>query len=166
MSTRCAFFARTLAEMREWNTIDVPDAVMETVRQHAPGEEERMTPRQVAHVLRASRLEVPHLNHCHIIAARVNNKPFPIMPTSTEEELKARFLQLQEPYGRLFPQKSFLQTHYVIFKLLELMGQREYYDYKARSPPKMADMERMWMALCDELGWEFIPFQPADCVAT
>lgn len=148
---RTNHFCEILGYLRGLNSVQVPEEVLKAVGEKTGTP---VTQKQVRTALKELGLRV-HLDIAGVIEARVNGREFPVIPPEVEDELKAMFARLMEPYRRLYPKRSFMNHYYVLHKLLQLIGKPELYEYRLLSHQKMSAYDEMWKALCGDLGWAF-----------
>ena len=71
------------------------------------------------------------------------------------------FSDIQAPYTKYCPddRTNFLNYHYTIYKLCELLDQRKFLPFfpMLKDPEKRIEQDEIWKKICDELNWEFIP---------
>jgi hypothetical protein len=71
------------------------------------------------------------------------------------------FRDIQEPFMRHCPpnRKNFLSYSYVLHKFCQLLELDEYLPYfkLLKSTEKLRDQDRIWMKVCEELKFQFIP---------
>ena len=98
--------------------------------------------------------------HIPFIKDKLGIKP-PVMSPELEETLCNLFMEIQKPYTKYCPKErvNFLNYYYTIYKLCELLGERQFLPYfpmlKDRS--KRIEQDEIWKKICEELNWEFIP---------
>ncbi|KAI9190532.1 poxvirus late transcription factor VLTF3 like-domain-containing protein [Polychytrium aggregatum] len=93
----------------------------------------------------------------------LTNKPPLKLPPEIEAKMKNMFRQIQEPFEKTKPaiRRNFLSYSYVLHKFCELLGMPETAKHfpLLKSAEKLRSQDCMWRAICEELGWEFIPSQ-------
>ncbi|KAJ3312532.1 hypothetical protein HDU93_004977, partial [Gonapodya sp. JEL0774] len=95
----------------------------------------------------------------YIIKEITGDSPTQIAPR-VEDQLRAMFLQIQDPYKKHMPgdRSSFLNYNYVTHKLVELLNLTELKPmFKLlKSQEKLRMHDDIWEKICGELGWQFI----------
>lgn len=79
------------------------------------------------------------------------------------------FQQLEVSFDKVVAQPgetrhNFLSYHYVLFKILELLGHDEllFRCKLLKSPARRLELERLWKLICSDAGWEYIKLKPTD----
>ena len=101
-----------------------------------------------------------YYEHIPHIINKLNGKPMPILSPDLEERLKQMFKQTQTPFLKYSQnRKNFLSYSVVIHKFLQLLGHDELLVYfpLLKSREKLAEQDKIWKQICNDLGWEFIP---------
>ncbi len=98
------------------------------------------------------------------ILVKINDIPPVVFPSGVEEKLLKMFVALQEPYDKLKKdivpnRESFLAYHFCLYKLMELLDLHEFKKHftRLKSEEKLRLQDKIWEAMCESLGWEFIP---------
>ncbi len=102
-----------------------------------------------------------YYEHVVLIHCKLTGVTPPRLTPSQEEQLKAMFLALQEPFERHVPKdrKNFLSYAYVLYKMCELNG----WDALLKSFPmlkgrdKLHKQDEIYRKCCADLDWQFIP---------
>ena len=83
------------------------------------------------------------------------------IPRDIEEKLIRMFVKIQASFERLGVKgrTNFLRYTYVIYKMLEIMGETEYMKLfpLLKSSAKIAQHDVIWRSICQDVGWEFKP---------
>ena len=83
------------------------------------------------------------------------------MTPELEEKLCNLFIQIQSPYSKFCPEDrvNFLNYYYTIYKLCELINQRDFLLHfpMLKDRDKRIEQDEIWKKICNELGWKFIP---------
>ena len=91
----------------------------------------------------------------------VFGKQPPYIPKLVEQKLIRSFRQISRTYDDVNKdnRRSFMNYYYVIFKLLELAGERELMNLVPllRTPTRIRQHDLLWLQICDALGWTFHP---------
>ena len=101
-----------------------------------------------------------YYEHIPFIKDKLGVKP-PIMTPELEETLCNLFIDIQAPYAKYCPEDrvNFLNYYYTIYKLCELLNQREFLPYfpMLKDREKRIEQDEIWKNICKELNWKFIP---------
>lgn len=86
----------------------------------------------------------------------------PVLTPVIKNKLSYMFKKIQEPFQKHFPRRGFLSYSYVMYKFLEIL--REYKISKhidlLKSRQKLLEHDKMFIKICKELNWPFIPTVP------
>jgi hypothetical protein len=100
-----------------------------------------------------------YYEHINFIKNKLGIKPI-VINQELEEILCNFFVEIQYPYAKHCPdyRVNFLHYYYVLFKLFELLDQREYLVHipMLKDREKLIDQDTIWKNICLELDWEFI----------
>ena len=102
-----------------------------------------------------------YYEHIPHIINRLNGLPMPNFSPELEEKLRSMFKHIQTPFLKHSPlsRKNFLSYSFCIHKFLQLLEKDEYLSYFSllRSREKLSACDAVWMKICKEVGWQFIP---------
>jgi hypothetical protein len=83
------------------------------------------------------------------------------MTSELEETLCNLFTEIQVPYAKFCPEErvNFLNYYYTIYKLCELLNQKEFLPFfpMLKDREKIIEQDEIWKQICKELNWRFIP---------
>lgn len=115
---------------------------------------------QIRAILKKLRLS-KYYEHTSYIMSQLNGRPTKPFDQALEDSIKKMFVQIQAPFVKFAPQerKNFLSYSYVLHKFCELLGRDEFLDRfpLLKSRDKLYVQDKIWRAICVDLGWEFIP---------
>jgi len=98
--------------------------------------------------------------HIPYIKDKLGIKP-PVMSPELEETLCNLFMEIQKPYSKYCPinRLNFLNYYYTLYKLCELLNETKYLPYfpMLKDRVKRIEQDQIWIKICEELKWEFIP---------
>jgi hypothetical protein len=101
-----------------------------------------------------------YYEHIPFIKDMIGIKP-PNMTQELEETLCNLFTEIQEPYAKYCPDDrvNFLNYYYTIYKLCELLDQKQFLPYfpMLKDREKRIEQDEIWKKICAELNWEYIP---------
>ena len=100
-----------------------------------------------------------YYEHIPFIKDKLGIKP-PVMSPELEETLCNLFMEIQRPYAKFCPDErvNFLNYYYTIYKLCELLNQRQFLPYfpMLKDREKRIEQDEIWKNICGELDWKFI----------
>jgi hypothetical protein len=158
---RINHFREILAQFQAKETTLIPDEIIENIRQQIKKERldiTTMTNKETKDVLKKLRYN-KYYEHIPFIKDKLGIKP-PIMTPELEETLCNLFIDIQAPYARYCPEDrvNFLNYYYTIYKLCELLDQRQFLPYfpMLKDREKRVEQDEIWKQICQELNWKFI----------
>jgi len=159
---RINHFREILAQFQAKETTQIPDIVLENIKSQI--KKERITLEQISNKKAKEILKKLGYNkyyeHIPFIKDKLGIKP-PIMGPELEETLCNLFMDIQEPYAKYCPDSrvNFLNYYYTVYKLCELLDQREFLPFfpMLKDREKRIEQDEIWKKICEELDWEFIP---------
>jgi Poxvirus Late Transcription Factor VLTF3 like len=102
-----------------------------------------------------------YYEHVPLIMYKISGVPPVQFGAETEERLRHMFVVTQLPYLKHCPddRSNFLSYSYTFAKMLQLLGRHDLLPAFSllKSREKMFQQENVWRAMCNELGWPFIP---------
>lgn len=136
---------------------DLPPDVLERINV----EHQKDTTVPIKTVLRRLKLTKFVENERAIEFALFGKQP-PYIPRLVEEKVVRMFKQVNRLYGTICIadcRTSFMNYYYVIYKLLELMGEWDLMKEvpMLKTPLRVRQHDFRWHLLCAELGWTFHP---------
>jgi len=159
---RINHFREILAQFQAKETTQIPPKlIMDLKKQIA---KERIELKDLSNEMTKTMLKKLGYNkyyeHIPYIKDKLGIKP-PVMPQDVEEKLCSLFLEIQRPYAMVCPddRTNFLNYHYTIYKLCEILKQDKYLQYfpMLKDREKRIEQDEIWKQICKELGWKFIP---------
>jgi len=153
-----------LAQFQAKETTNIPDEVLEAIRNQARKERIPLTEKWFDNARAKEMLKKLGLNryyeHIPYIKDKLGIGP-PVMSPDLEETLCNLFMILQAPYAKFCPnsRSNFLNYYYTAYKLCELVDQRQFLPYfqMLKDPEKLKEQDEIWKKMCNELNWPFIP---------
>jgi len=101
-----------------------------------------------------------YYEHIPFIKDKLGIKP-PIMTQELEETLCNLFIDIQGPYAKYCPDNrvNFLNYYYTIYKLCELLNQKQFLPYfpMLKDREKRIEQDEIWKNICKELNWDYMP---------
>lgn len=154
-------FKEILAQFQGKETTQIPDTVIDNIRQQI--KKERI---DATHMTYSKSKEIfkklgynKYYEHIAFIKNKLGIRP-PIMSQELEETLCNLFMELQSPYSKNCPdyRVNFLNYYYALYKLCELLGETQYMDDipMLKDRDKIIEQDEIWRKMCIELNWEFI----------
>ena len=151
-----------LAQFQAKETTQIPDIVIENIKNQIKKERidlSELTNKKTKEILKNLRYN-KYYEHIPFIKEKLGIKP-PIMSQELEEKLCNLFTEIQPVYAKYCPKDrvNFLNYYYTIYKLCELLGERQFLPYfpMLKDREKRMEQDTIWKKICRELNWEFIP---------
>ena len=99
---------------------------------------------------------IPHILH------QMSGAPLIRIPPNIEAQFNRMFAQIQVPFMRHAPpdRRNFLSYSCCLHRFADLLGYDEIIPYlpRLKSRQKRAEQNKIWKAICEDLKWEYIPF--------
>ena len=155
-------FREILAQFQAKETTLIPDEVIMNIK--AQIKKERIETNSLTNIKTKDILKKLGYNkyyeHIPFIKDRLGIKP-PLMTPELEETLCNLFSEIQAPYAKHCPdyRVNFLNYYYTIYKLCELLDQRQFLPYfpMLKDREKKMEQDNIWKKICKDMKWEFIP---------
>ena len=160
---RINHFKEILAQFQAKETTQIPPDVLENIKHQIKKERidlhTQLTDKKAKEILKKLGYN-KYYEHIPFIKEKLGIKP-PVMSPELEETLCNLFMEIQGPYAKFCPQDrvNFLNYYYTVYKLCELLDQREFLSYfpMLKDREKRIEQDEIWKKMCEELNWEFIP---------
>ena len=159
---RINHFREILAQFQAKETTQIPKKLIEDLKRQITKERielKDMTNEVTKNILKKLGYN-KYYEHIPYIKDKLGIKP-PVMPQNVEEKLCTLFLEIQRPYAMMCPDNrtNFLNYHYTLYKLCEILKQNQYLQYfpMLKDREKRIEQDEIWKKICKELGWKFIP---------
>tara|TARA_B100001093_G_scaffold447951_1_gene453212 strand:+ start:692 stop:1813 length:1122 start_codon:yes stop_codon:yes gene_type:complete len=159
---RINHFREILAQFQAKETTLIPEEVITNIQIQIKKERldiKTMTNKRIKDVLKKLKYN-KYYEHIPFIKDKLGIKP-PVMTPELEETLCNLFIDIQAPYAKYCPEDrvNFLNYYYTIYKLCELLDQKEFLPYfpMLKDREKRIDQDEIWKNICAELSWKFIP---------
>lgn len=159
---RINHFKEILAQFQAKETTHVSDDILINVKNQIKKERislDELTNEKTKEILKKLGYS-NYYEHISFIKEKLGIKP-PVMTPELEEKLCNLFLQIQAPYSKFCPKDrvNFLNYYFTIYKLCELINQREFLPYfpMLKDRDKRIEQDAIWKKICLELNWQFIP---------
>jgi len=170
---RINHFQEVCASLQGKETMEIPEAVLEAVMQRLVDERttsaEEITVHRVRDVLKKLKLR-KYYEHVMLITCKITGRPAPKMTPEMEERIKVCFLAASAAFQRhlhVFEnRKNMISYTTVMAKLCEFLGYHEFLPYftPLKSLYKVAEADKCWRLICEDLGWPFVPAAAAAAV--
>ena len=135
------------------------DKIKEEIYKEQITDLNEITPPKLREILKKLKLNKYYEHVPHIIN-RLSGNPAPIITRDLEEKLRMMFKEIQNPWIRHCPNKrsNFLSYSYVLFKCLQLLEMDKFLKHFSllKSREKLAEQDKIWKKICNELKWEYI----------
>jgi hypothetical protein len=159
---RINHFREILAQFQAKETTQIPEEVMENIKQQIKKERIKLT--QITNKKAKDILKKLGYNkyyeHIPFIKDKLGIKP-PVMSPQLEERLCNMFIDIQGPYAKYCPEDrvNFLNYYYTVYKLCELLDQKTFLPFfpMLKDREKRIEQDEIWKNICKDLEWEFIP---------
>ena len=159
---RINHFREILAQFQAKETTLIPEEVIINIQLQIKKERldiSTMSNKRIKEVLKKLRYN-KYYEHIPFIKDKLGIKP-PIMTPELEETLCNLFIDIQAPYAKYCPEDrvNFLNYYYTIYKLCELLDQKQFLPYfpMLKDREKRIEQDEIWKNICMELDWKFIP---------
>ena len=159
---RINHFREILAQFQAKESTQIPEKVIEDIKNQI--KKERIELKQITNSKAKEILKKLGYNkyyeHIPFIKDMIGIKP-PVMTPELEDTLCNLFIEIQAPYAKFCPDDrvNFLNYYYTIYKLCELLDQKQFLPYfpMLKDREKRIEQDVIWKKICNELDWEFIP---------
>ena len=154
-------FKEILSQFQGKETTQIPDEVIENLKLQI--KKERIDIIDLTYYKCKDLLKKLGYNkyyeHINFIKNKLGIRPV-IISQELEEILCNFFMEIQYPYAKHCPdyRVNFLHYYYVLYKLFELLDQKDYIKHipMLKDREKLIEQDTIWKKICDELDWEFI----------
>jgi hypothetical protein len=154
---RLDHFKEVLSQFQGSEGKEIPKEIVEQIKAKLPESKDASA---VKSVMRKLKLTKYMENFNYIVFAVTGTQP-PYIPKLVQEKLIRMFKQIDRAFGNVQKdkRKSFLNYYYILYKLLELMGQTELLPDipLLRTRVRLRQHDAIWKLLCEELDWKFVP---------
>lgn len=151
-----------LAQFQAKETTLIPEHVMENIKNQVKKERitlQELTNKKAKEILKNLGYN-KYYEHIPYIKEKLGIKP-PVMSQELEEKLCNLFTEIQPVYAKYCPRDrvNFLNYYYTIYKLCELLGERQFLSYfpMLKDREKRMEQDAIWKNICRDLDWEFVP---------
>jgi hypothetical protein len=157
---RINHFREILSQFQAKESTDIPKDIIERISNQVKKERitiDQLTNKKTKEILKKLGYN-KYYEHIPFIKDKLGIKP-PVMTPQLEETLCNLFMDIQIPYSKYCPNDrvNFLNYYYTLYKLCELLGERQYLDFfPMLKDQKKVEQDTIWRQICDELNWDFI----------
>lgn len=151
-----------LAQFQAKETTLIPEQVIENIKNQVKKERitlQELTNKKTKEILKNLGYN-KYYEHIPFIKEKLGIKP-PVMSQELEEKLCNLFTEIQPVYAKYCPRDrvNFLNYYYTIYKLCELLGERQFLSYfpMLKDREKRMEQDAIWKNICRDLDWEFVP---------
>jgi hypothetical protein len=152
---RLDHFKEVLGQFQGREGKQIPLEVLEQIKFELPVFSE-VTPTHVKKAMRKLKLTKYMENFYYILFAVTGRQP-PYIKREIEDKIIRMFKMIDRVWCSIGRDKrrSFLNYYYILFKLLELMGQNELLPQVPllRTHLRLRQHDLIWKKVCEELGW-------------
>ena len=162
---RLHHYADVLNQLQGRKQTDVPQEVVDLVRQHLPTDLKKLTAGAVRKVLKKVGIGYKQYENAQaIVDILTKNKAMVKFPHGVEYEMKTHFMKVENAWNRVEgskanARKSFLSYTYVIKQLLVVLGHPELAGMidTIKSKHRLKAHDAAWANICEKLDWIFHP---------
>lgn len=159
---RINHFREILSQFQGKETTNIPPEVLFNIHQQIKKERielSQLNNKKTKDILKKLGYN-KYYEHIPFIKHKLGIKP-PIMHADLEDTLCSLFTEIQVPYAKYCPDDrvNFLNYYYTIYKLCELLDQRQFLPFfpMLKDRDKRVEQDEIWRKICNELNWVFIP---------
>jgi hypothetical protein len=159
---RINHFREILAQFQAKESTQIPEEVIENIKNQIKKERidvKNINNKKAKEILKKLGYN-KYYEHIPFIKDKLGIRP-PIMTQELEETLCNLFMDIQAPYSKFCPDDrvNFLNYYYTVYKLCELLDQRQFLSYfpMLKDREKRMEQDEIWKNICLDLDWEFIP---------
>jgi hypothetical protein len=155
-------FKEIIAQFQGKETTQIPNDHIELIEQQI--KKERIDMSELTYKKMKEILKKLELNKYYEHIAFIKNKlgiPPPVFSQELEETLYNLFMEILVPYAQVCPytRVNFLNYHFVLYKLLELLDEKQYLPNipMLKDRVKLIEQDNLWRQICHINNWEAIP---------
>jgi len=160
---RLNHFKEILSQFQAKETTQIPDDVIEKIRQRIKKERIRdykqLNYDKMREILKKLGMN-RYFEHIQYINSMFGIKP-PIMNEELHETLCVLFIEIQKPWAVHCPpnRTNFFNYTYTLYQLCVLLDQTQYLPYipMMKDREKQLEQDMIWKKVCMDLDWEFFP---------
>jgi hypothetical protein len=152
-------FKEILSQFQGKETTKMPEEVIENIKQQVKKERidlSKLTYSKTKEILKKLGYN-KYYEHITFIKQKLGINPLTMSP-ELEETLCNLFIDIQAPYAKCVPdyRVNFLNYYYVLYKLLELLGETKYLPHipMLKDREKLLEQSVIWKEMCRILDWE------------
>jgi hypothetical protein len=155
-------FKEIVAQFQGKETTQIPDDHIDLIESQIKKERLQLTDlsyKNMKEILKKLDLN-KYYEHIAFIKNKLGISP-PVFSQELEETLFNLFMEILAPYSQVCPDDrvNFLNYHFVLFKLLELLDESIYLADipMLKDPDKIIEQDIIWSKICEIVNWEAIP---------
>lgn len=157
--------------LKEWlnqfqakENTDIPESVYDKIKYELKkrriNDYSKLTRNMIREILRKLKL-TKYYDNVPFIINKLNNIPAPKMNHKTEKIILEMFDMIESIWDIVKPKdrKNMISYPYLLHKLCELLEYDEFLPSfpLLKSPDVLAEQDKIWKRICDQLNWEFYP---------
>lgn len=163
---RSSHFTELLNSLQGKHQQGVPEHVIAVIQKEL--KKQRITDasildrQRMRRIMKGARLN-EYYSYIQAILARLQGRQPPSISPEVEAELKSMFLKVQNSFDRVIkdvmPQRrNYLSYSVLLYRFFQLLELDEYLEHiqLLTTRSKLAEQDRIWRAICDDLKWRFI----------
>jgi hypothetical protein len=148
-------FKEVLAQFQGNDGKELPVETLEQIRADL---RDKQGVTEIKRVLRKLKL-TKYVENAYSSTFALTGQQPPYIKREIQDKIIRMFKQIVRVWDSISTddRQSFLSYYYVIYKLLDLMGQEELLPQACllRTPLRIKSHDKIWVQICDELGWTF-----------
>ena len=156
---RLDHFKEVLGQFQGREGKTIPPEILHQIKNELP-EDHEATATDVKKVMRKLKL-TKYMENFYFILFSMTGKQPPYIKREIEDKIMRMFKMIDRLWCSIEKERriSFLNYYYIIYKLLELMGQTELMLQVPllKTRLRLRQHDTLWSQVCEKLGWSWLP---------
>ena len=156
---RLDHFKEVLGQFQGREGKTIPPEILHQIKNELP-EDHEATAADVKKVMRKLKL-TKYMENFYFILFTVTGQQPPYIQREIEDKIMRMFKMIDRLWCGIAKERriSFLNYYYIIYKLLELMGQTELMLQVPllKTRLRLRQHDTLWQQVCEKLGWSWLP---------
>lgn len=152
-----------LAQFQAKETTEIPQEIFDLIQTELKKERisdtQKLKASKLRDILKKLKLSKYYEHVAHILN-RLNGVQAPVLSREVEDKLRYMFREIQPSFIKHCPKgrSNFLSYSYVLYKFCQLLELDEFLPCfpLLKSREKLYMQDKIWQAICEDMGWEFI----------
>jgi hypothetical protein len=152
-----------LAQFQAKETTEIPQEIFDLIQTELKKERisdtQKLKASKLREILKKLKLSKYYEHVAHILN-RLNGVQAPILSREVEDKLRYMFREIQPSFIKHCPKgrSNFLSYSYVLYKFCQLLELDDFLPCfpLLKSREKLYMQDKIWQAICEDMGWEFI----------